>query len=487
MLPADSSAQPEPRNLAALWAHWPGAAFRLDAVFRWVWLGESVAALTGRSAQGWLADATAWERAVHPHDRTRHAAHRQSLAHQPHGAGIRFRLLHAQTGSVIWLHEFCVPQFDAAGNLRGFEGLWINDARTTQLERHLAAAAWSETLAAMSAGLAHDFNNVLTGVISLSEHFLTQIAPDHSFHEGLTQLHNHGHEASRWIQRFGQLQQIRPGAATWHDVNELVADTVLLLRHTLSRRFELTTSPSPQPEPVMVETGGFQRALFMLVFRAVARMPHPAPVRLQVAHNPTECGTAPAWVRVGVEISGELAPPTRAGEGDAALSAVGQFIARLGGKLEIDQRTADGTTTWLSLPGATAELSVVEPVVALRPGWIWLGGGTQPQVDEWADWLRGRSFLVTVSASDAIELPDADDYPLDAAVIVVDAVAPDAAMRFLERLRAARPELPAITVLSEDVGFETEAVFSQVTAVVPAGANQRERLLGKLTAALKLR
>lgn len=484
MPPADSCAAPEPPSLAALWVHWPGAAFRLDADFRWTWLGESVAALTGRSASAWLADPAAWERAVHPLDRTRHAAHRQLLAHQPRGASLRFRLLHAQSGAVIWLHEFCVPEFDAVGSLRGFAGLWIDEARAARLEQRLAASAWTETLAAMTAGLAHDFNNVLTGVISLSEHFLTQIPPEHPFHEGLTLLHGNGREASRWIQRFGLLQQTRPGTATWHDVNELVADTAQILRHTLSRRFEVTAHLSPEPEPVMVEAGGLQRALLMLVFRVAARMTHPGPVRLQVAHDPAKGGTGAAWVRVGVEISSELAPPAHAGEGEAALSAVGQFAARLGGKLDVDQRAAAGTTTWLCLPGATAELSAIEPAAAPRSRWLWLGGGSPAPMNAWAEWLRDRSFLVTVPAPDSVEPPDGTDYLLDAAVIMVDAEAPAAAMKFLERLRAARPELPVVTVLPEGIGFEIEAHFSQVTAVVAAGENQRERLVGKLTSAL---
>jgi signal transduction histidine kinase len=306
MAPADSCAPPEPPDLSALWAHCPGAAFRLDADFRWTWLGESVGALTGRRARAWLADPAVWDSAVHPLDRSRHAAHRQSLEHHPRGASLWFRLLHARTGAVIWLHEFCVPEFEPGGKLRGFAGIWLDDARAARLEQRLAATAWPETLGAMTAGLVHDFNNVLTGVISLSEHFLTQIPPEHPFREGLTLLHDNGREASRWIQRFGQLHRTGPGTATWHDVNELVSDAAQILRHTLSRRYELTVHPSPEPEPVMVEAGGLQRALLMLVFRAAARMTQPGPMRLQVAHEPAKDGTAATWVRVGVETPSDL-------------------------------------------------------------------------------------------------------------------------------------------------------------------------------------
>ncbi len=486
MVPAETCATPEPPDLSALGTHWPGATFHLDADFRWTWLGESVETLTGRSARAWLADPAAWESAVHPLDRTRHAAHWRSLEHQPRGASLRFRLLHAKSGAVIWLHEFCVPVFDAGDELRGFAGLWMEDTRAARLEKRLAAGAWAETLGAMTAGLVHDFNNVLTGVISLSEHFLTQIPPGHPFHEGLTLLQGNGREASRWIHLFGQLHQTRPGTATWHNVNDLVADTAQILRHALSRRFELTVHPSPEPVPVMVEAGGFERALLMLVFRVAARMTQPGPLRLQVTHVPAKDGARSSWVRVGVEIFSELMPPVGDAAGEAVLNAVKQFAARLGGKLEVDQRVAAGTATWLWLPAATAELSVMEPS-APRSRWLLLGGGSPAQMAAWADWLRERSFLVTVLGPDEIEFHDGDDYPFDAAIVLVDVAGPAAASKFLERLHAAHPELPAVTVLPEGIGFELETHFSQVTAVVAAGEEQRERLVGKLTAALEPR
>ena len=446
-------------------------------------MSDSIAALTGLNARAWLADPATIERAMHPVDRTPHAVHWRSLQQHADGATYRFRLVHAQSGAVIWVNEFCLPEFDAAGNLRGFSGVWVDDTRAARLEQRLAEGTWTATLAAMTGGMAHDFNNVLTGMISMSEHFLGQLPASHPFRENLTSLRDSGLGASRWIQRFGLLQQSGPGAATWHDANLLVADTLEILRHTLSRRYELSARCPSEPGPVVVGALGFQRALLVLTFRAASRMKRPGPIRLKVERSFTENGAMGPRVSVGVETPVDTKEQTQSGDGDAAVSAAARFAAQFRGSLEVDLRSPDGVTTWLHFPAANAESAATEPGNPQTEQWVLLGGGAADQLDSWADWLRKHSYRVTVAAFPEIGPLDSDDYLWSAAVIVVDSSAVGVAKKLLNQIHAARPALPVITVLPDRIDFDDEAHFGQGTTLVAAGDEQRDRLLAKIASA----
>lgn len=480
MTPPKSSAETSLAGWEVFGPHLPGAVFRLNDQLRPVAVSESVAALTGWTGRDWLGDEACAERAIHPDDQKRFVAHRRSVRQRRAAASLRFRLLHARTGQVICLRECCVPRFDNGGALSGFDAIWLDDSRAALLEQQLTAAAWSEALAAMATGLAHDFNNILTGVISVTGHFLTQLAPDHAFHEGLRLLHDNSLDASRWIQRFAQLQQARPGPATWHDLNELVADTAQLIRHTLSRRYELTVQAAPEPLPVRVEAVGFQRSLLLLVFRAVRLTMHPVPLQLRVSHEPPGPDGKASAATVAVEVTSDQPTPGDARDGEAALMAVQQFARAAGATLEIDVALPSGFATRIHLPGA-------HPVEATNVGegeskpvrWLLMGGGMPALRDEWGAWMRARSFLTTLSGDDPSPILASGDYSIDAAILLLGKEVNES-RRWLVALRAVRPELPVITALTEEVGTEIEAEFAQITRLVPTGDSQRDRVLSKL-------
>src|SRR6266481_940072 len=83
--------------------------------------------------------------------------------------------------------------------------------RQMLLESRLLSSAWKTTLADLTPGLAHDFNNVLTGILAVSEVCLAQVDARHPFHEILSLIKQQVQEASQLVHRIARLHQEAPG------------------------------------------------------------------------------------------------------------------------------------------------------------------------------------------------------------------------------------------------------------------------------------
>ena len=96
-----------------------------------------------------------------------------------------YRIRHALTGRVAYILEGRQPAISRNGLLLGFEVVWLDVTRQTIAERRLSTAAWKETLAVLTLGMAHDFTNVIAGIHSLSEPFLEQATAGTSLPRGV--------------------------------------------------------------------------------------------------------------------------------------------------------------------------------------------------------------------------------------------------------------------------------------------------------------
>src|SRR5207249_2893411 len=88
---------------------------------------------------------------------------------------------------------------------------WIDLTHRKHAERKLVDSAWKITLADLTPGLAHDFNNVLTGILAVSEVCLAQTDAGHPFHESFSLIKQKVQDASQLVHRIARLHQEAPG------------------------------------------------------------------------------------------------------------------------------------------------------------------------------------------------------------------------------------------------------------------------------------
>ena len=160
------------------------------------------------------------------------------------------------TGRVAYILEHRQPAISHNGLLLGYEVVWLDVTRQTIAEKRLSTAAWKETLAVLTLGMAHDFTNIIAGIHSLSESFLSALEPAHPFHEGLSLIKKSSLQASQLVQRMISLHLGQTGERNYHNFNNITNDLVELVTKILPRRIQVKTELAAAPASRLPGRGG---------------------------------------------------------------------------------------------------------------------------------------------------------------------------------------------------------------------------------------
>ncbi len=147
----------------------------------------------------------------------------------------------------------------------------VTEARA--LERQLRHAQKLEALGGLAAGVAHDFNNVLGGVLSLTQSALGEVSPDapaHRLLEQVSQMARRGATLTRQLLAFAR--QMEPGLQPL-DLNALVAETREFLLHSIGTEVTLELHLSHRLPNVTADPSQVQQILVNLCLNARDAMP----------------------------------------------------------------------------------------------------------------------------------------------------------------------------------------------------------------------
>jgi len=140
------------------------------------------------------------------------------------------------------------------------------------LELRLTACVWNEALAFITSGIAHDTNNCLTGILSMSDACLAQIDSGHPLHESMDLVKQSAHKATLLIQQLMRVHHEKTGQRTYEDLNLIVTDTAELLKRVLRRRIDLRVQLEGMPLPVWMDAVELRRTIILLVLNAAQAM-----------------------------------------------------------------------------------------------------------------------------------------------------------------------------------------------------------------------
>ena len=315
---------------------------------------------------------TSLEALIHPHDVAAVAERLSVVARGQEGGDFDCRLCH-RNGSYLW--------FNWTARSEG-EVLYAIGRDVTQrkyLEELLRQSQKMEAVGQLTGGLAHDFNNMLTGILGGMEIMRRRI--DSGTTEGLTRLIDmaiaSAQRAAALTHRllaFSRRQSLDSRAI---DVHTLIGSMVDLFHRTLGENITLALRLAPDAWLALGDSNQLESAILNLAINARDAMPRGGTLTImtrnavldqaftkdqpdldpgdyvEIAVQDTGTGMAPEVLRRAFEPFYTTKP---IGQGTGlGLSMVYGFAQQSKGHLAIDSTVGAGTTVRLYLPRFRAE------------------------------------------------------------------------------------------------------------------------------------
>lgn len=460
-------------------------------------LGVKATELVGQPIDHW----------IHPEERDRlDAFHRAAPAAQ---GGVEARFRHAD-GS--WRVLDLIGQdlsMDAVVGGLVLRALDVTERK--QLQEQLRLAHRMQAIAKLAAGVAHEFNNILTTVEGHTRLLLEELSPDDARRHDLdTMLRaaDRGSSLTWQLLAFTRQQVLRPRQV---DLNELVMRLQATLVGLVGEEVGVTTSLAPRLGSVMVDPAQLEQVVIKLVMRAAETRPGPRCVIITTENAEIDAVFAarfPYFVATGpysVLAVGDDAPAmdeevrrrifepfTHLGDSGGStgleLSSAYGVIKQSGGYIWVDQGEAGGNTFRVYLPQAEQPQDVDVPTASAEES-SQTGTETVLVVEDDAGvrslvrrllLTRGYSVLEASHGEEALTL--VDESRVAPNLVITDIVMPGMTGRELaSRLAVKRPGIPVLLVSgyvdndSRAVGWIDSDIDFMQKPFAPAGLLNKVR------------
>ena len=213
----------------------PAVAFLWKNLEGWPveFVSDNVMELFGYAAEEFTSGQVSYAKTVHPDDLERVADEVATFSNDKERIGFvhkPYRII-SKDGKVRWLDDRTYIRRDNKGNITHYEGIVVDitdSMQTAEILREnkekLARSKKMESLGLLAGGVAHDLNNVLSGIVSYPELLLLQLPEDSPFRKAIETIKESGDRAVAIVQ---DLLTVARGVATTKEplnLNDLIGD-----------------------------------------------------------------------------------------------------------------------------------------------------------------------------------------------------------------------------------------------------------------------
>jgi PAS domain S-box-containing protein len=147
-------------------------------------------------------------------------------------------------------------------------GIFRDITERKRVEEHLRRAERMQAAGKLAGGVAHEVNNMMTGVIGFSEFILRSLESDDPRREDVEEVIRAGTRAAdvtRQLLAFTRQQFLQPQMV---DINAVVGEMEKMLRHSLGEDKQLEFKLSPEAGQLRADRGQLEQVLINLVLNA---------------------------------------------------------------------------------------------------------------------------------------------------------------------------------------------------------------------------
>ena len=359
-------------------------------------------------------------------------------------------------------------------------------------EQRLRHAQKMEVVGQLVAGVAHNFNNLLTVTMGYTDVLMDRHPrgdPDRRDLEEIRTATNRGAALTRQLLALGHKHATRREPL---DLNRSVSDRRDLLRRLIREDIALTIDTPAAPSAITSDPHDIEQMILNLVLNARDALPSGGAIHVEIdrqhvdaGHEGKDSAAEPGeYVRLRVRDNGTgMTPEVQAhlfepffttkevGEGTGLGLAFIQGIARqAGGFVTIDTAPAKGTTVAVHFPPAAVPFVEGPPRPAAPPPPAVERGATILLVEDEAivrnmaaRTLTRAGYRVLPAATPGEALALFDEHASEIALLVTDVVMPEMHGTALARhLSAERPGLPVLLMSGYSDSIPADAVGTEL-------------------------
>jgi two-component system, cell cycle sensor histidine kinase and response regulator CckA len=393
----------------------------------------------------------------------------------------RFATGQAMTGDIaVRLRD--QPEEPVALTIAGARGLGdaavllsIKDnSEESKLKKQVAQATKMQAVGQLAGGVAHDFNNILTGIIGHCDLMLMRHTPGDSDYDDIQQIKNNSNRAAsltRQLLAFSRQQTLRPQILQLPDI---VSEISNLLQRLLGETVTLNVKHGRSLGAVRADPGQLEQVIVNLAVNARDAMPRGGTLTIQTYGVSTsevrKLGsdilpiadyTALSVSDTGSGIPPELLPKIfepffttkEVGKGTGlGLSTVYGIVKQSGGFIFADSTEGKGTSFVIYLPVHQSESAPAPALIKAKekPAETWGSGMIMLVEDE--DMVRAvaeralvRNGYTVVTAANGEDALEALEGRTDIVMIVTDVVMPVMdGPTMVRKVRETHPKMPIL-------------------------------------------
>jgi PAS domain S-box-containing protein len=405
-------------------------------------------------ALGWTSDEVVGRNVmelVHPDDVAASEKLLQELTGSPGAARLLTLRIRHRNGSWRSFDAVCRNLL----HVPAVAGIVVNARDVTEqrrLEEQFLQSQKLESIGRLAGGVAHDFNNILTVILSCAEQLEADVAAERASAEDVREIRaaaDRARDLTKQLLAFARRQVIAPVAL---DLNALLRESQKLLARVLGEDVDLSVELYPGLWPVRCDPAQIQQVVLNLVVNARDAMPRGGKLTIETANVVLEEEyardradvVAGPHVMLALSDSGEgMTEEARAhvfepffttkpaGQGTGlGLATVYGIVSQSGGHVWVYSERGRGTTFKIYLPRTgerpAARRDTPRPSASARGTETVLVVEDDPRVREvTVRALRGAGYRVLEAGSGRAALEAAATAAPPPRLVVTDVVMPD--------------------------------------------------------------
>jgi len=338
-------------------------------------------------------------------------------------------------------------------------------------EKQLRLAQKMEAIGSLAGGVAHDFNNILSVILSYAGMLLSDVGPDDPMRESLEEIRQAGQRAAaltRQLLLFSRHEVFEPAVI---DLNDVLAGMDKLIRRILGEDVEVVSVQGASLSRVLADPSHIEQVIMNLVVNARDAMPTGGKLTLETknvvldeAFSKQHLGVSPGpHVLLSVTDTGQgmdketqlrifepFFTTKEKGKGTGlGLSTVFGIVHQSRGTIWVDSEPGVGTTFRVYFPPSDGEL---EQVRKLAPAPVLTGTETILLIED-EEHVRvvsrailarsGYNVVEVHNPAEALELCEKPSKPIH--LVLTDIVMPKmSGPELAKRLRLLRPDIKVL-------------------------------------------